>query len=157
MVVFIDRYSLLDMGQNVLVPVDRSPHSEKAFEYVLEEISDPTIILLHVINPVSVFGHASGDGNFDIEEYRQSQQRQREHAEQILKEYQEKGRERGLEVKTNIQIGKPARRILETAKEHDVDHIILGSHGRSGVGRVLLGSVAETVTRRSPVPVTIIR
>jgi nucleotide-binding universal stress UspA family protein len=145
------------MSRDILVPVDESPHSEKVFEYVLEEISDPTITLLHVINPVSVFGHASADGNFDVEEYRQAEQRRRERAEQLLEEYREKARERGLEVTTSLQIGKPAKRILETAEEHDIDHIVLGSHGRSGVGRVLLGSVAETVTRRSPVPVTIIR
>lgn len=145
------------MSRDVLVPIDRSPHSEKAFEYVLEEISDPTIILLHVINPVSVFGYASADDRFDIEEYRREEQRRREHAEQILEEYREKAREHGFEVKTAIKIGKPARRILETAEDHNVDHIVIGSHGRSGVGRVLLGSVAETVTRRSRVPVTIIR
>lgn len=145
------------MSRDILVPVDKSPYSEKAFEYVLEEISDPTITLLHVIDPVSVFGHASADGNFDIEEYRQAEQRRREHAEQLLEEYREKARENGVEVKTSLRIGKPAKQILATAEEHDIDHIVMGSHGRSGVGRVLLGSVAETVTRRSPVPVSIIR
>jgi len=43
------------------------------------------------------------------------------------------------------------------AEDLDVDHIVMDSHGRSGASRVLLGSVAETVTRRSPVSVTIVR
>ena len=43
------------------------------------------------------------------------------------------------------------------AEENDIDHIVVGSHGRGGVSRMLLGSVAETVARRSSVPVTIIR
>jgi nucleotide-binding universal stress UspA family protein len=145
------------MSRDVLVPVDRAPHSEKAFEYVLEEIPNPAITLLHVIDPVNVFGYVSADGDFAIEEYQWAEQRQREQAEQLLEEYREKARERGLEVKTTLQIGKPSKQILEAAEKHDIDHIVMGSHGRSGVERVLLGSVAETVTRRSPIPVTIIR
>jgi len=43
------------------------------------------------------------------------------------------------------------------APSHDVDHVVMGSRGRSGVGRVLFGSVAEAVTRRASVPVTIVR
>ncbi|MFW6265865.1 MAG: universal stress protein, partial [Halanaeroarchaeum sp.] len=42
-------------------------------------------------------------------------------------------------------------------EETDVDHVVIGSHGRSGVGRILLGSVAERVVRRSPTPVTVVR
>jgi nucleotide-binding universal stress UspA family protein len=43
------------------------------------------------------------------------------------------------------------------AEDHDVDGIVMGSHGRSGISRVLLGSVAETAVRRAPCPVTIVR
>jgi nucleotide-binding universal stress UspA family protein len=46
---------------------------------------------------------------------------------------------------------------VDYAAEHDIDHIVVGSHGRTGASRILLGSVAETVARRSPVPVTIVR
>jgi nucleotide-binding universal stress UspA family protein len=144
------------MGQQILVPVDGSPQSEKAFEYVLEEIPEPAITLLHVINPVSVFAYAHGD-EFDLEGYRRAEQRHREKAERMLEEHQERAAARGLTVETVLTAGKPADRILETVEDRDVDHVVMGSHGRSGVGRVLFGSVAETVTRRSPVPVTIIR
>ena len=54
------------------------------------------------------------------------------------------------------EVGKPAREILEYARSHDIDQVVLGSHGRSGIDRALLGSVAETVTRRARIPVTII-
>jgi nucleotide-binding universal stress UspA family protein len=47
--------------------------------------------------------------------------------------------------------------IVTYADENDVDHVVLGSHGRKGLTRVLLGSVAEAVVRRSPVPVTVVR
>jgi len=46
---------------------------------------------------------------------------------------------------------------VEYAEESDVDHIVIGSHGRSGVSRILLGSVAESVVRRADMPVTVVR
>ena len=61
------------------------------------------------------------------------------------------------DVETAIEVGRPAATIVEEARERDVDHIVVGSHGRTGASRILLGSVAETVARRSPVPVTIVR
>jgi nucleotide-binding universal stress UspA family protein len=144
------------MGQHVLVPVDGSSQAEKAFEYALEEIPEPRITLLHVINPVSAMTYADEE-YFDIESYRQEEQRRRERAGELFEQYRQKADEHGLEIETVVKLGKPAKRILETIEDLEVDHVVMGSHGRSGVGRVLFGSVAETVTRRSPVPVTVIR
>jgi len=56
-----------------------------------------------------------------------------------------------------MRVGRPARAIEECAEEAAVDHVVIGSHGRDGIARILLGSVAETVVRRSPVPVTAVR
>jgi nucleotide-binding universal stress UspA family protein len=60
-------------------------------------------------------------------------------------------------VETATVLGRPARAIVEYAEEEVVDAIVIGSHGRDGVARLLPGSVAETVVRRSPVPVTVVR
>jgi nucleotide-binding universal stress UspA family protein len=78
-------------------------------------------------------------------------------AEELLDEYRETASERGFEVETLLATGKPARQILDAVESEGVDHVVMGSRGRSGLGRVLFGSVAEAVTRRAPVPVTIIR
>lgn len=144
------------MGQRVLVPVDGSSHSEKAFEYVLDELPEPELTLLHVVTPVSSFGYGDED-YFDVEGYQAETKRQRERGAAMLDEYRDTATARGIDVSTVLTSGKPARRILETADENDVGHIVMGSRGRSGVGRVLFGSVAETVTRRASVPVTIVR
>jgi nucleotide-binding universal stress UspA family protein len=53
--------------------------------------------------------------------------------------------------------GHAAKTIVRYAEENDVDHIVMGSTGRSGISRVLLGSVAESVTRRAPCSVVIVR
>lgn len=60
-------------------------------------------------------------------------------------------------VETTYSIGQPAREIVATAEEVDADHVVVGSHGREGVSRLLVGSVAETVVRRAPMPVTTVR
>lgn len=53
--------------------------------------------------------------------------------------------------------GSPSRRIVEYAREHPIDVIVMGTHGRGGLDRLLLGSVAERVVRTSPVPVLTVR
>ena len=64
--------------------------------------------------------------------------------------------EHDLDLETVTEVGKPARAILEYAEDHGIDQIVMGSHGRSGIDRTFLGSVAETVTRRARIPVTIV-
>lgn len=58
-----------------------------------------------------------------------------------------------LSVETAVVEGSPSRDIVEYAAEHDCDLIVMGTHGRAGVDRWILGSVAERVVRRSSVPV----
>jgi len=62
-----------------------------------------------------------------------------------------------VEFRIETAVGKPSREIVSFAEENDVTQIIIGSHGRKGVSRVLLGNVAENVVRRAPVTVTVVR
>ncbi|HET8578062.1 MAG TPA: universal stress protein [Methylomirabilota bacterium] len=59
----------------------------------------------------------------------------------------------GVKVETELRTGRVARHIIEYAREHDIGLIVVGTHGRTGVSRALLGSVAETVVRLAPCPV----
>jgi universal stress protein A len=56
-----------------------------------------------------------------------------------------------------IQLGKPASEIVKTAREWRADIIVIGSHGRHGIQRALLGSVAEEVMRHAPCPVLVVK
>jgi nucleotide-binding universal stress UspA family protein len=62
----------------------------------------------------------------------------------------------GMAVRTEVLSGIPARKIAEYARQQRSDLIVMGSHGRTGLTRALLGSVAEAVVRRSPCPVLIV-
>jgi nucleotide-binding universal stress UspA family protein len=56
-----------------------------------------------------------------------------------------------------VRVGHPVDVILQAATDWPADLIVIGSHGRSGLGRVLLGSVAESVVRQAPCPVLVVR
>ena len=79
----------------------------------------------------------------------------------VLADAADLAEEYGANVRTTTIVewgpNRPADAILTYIDDNDVDHVIMGSHGRSGVSRLLLGSVAETVARRSPAPVTVVR
>lgn len=59
----------------------------------------------------------------------------------------------GVELETAIVEGAPAERIVDYAGDHGVDLVVMGTHGRTGLGKRLLGSVTERVVRNAPVPV----
>ena len=143
------------MEQHILVPVDTSSSSESAFEYVLEEIPRPKITLLHVLNPLTVFNYVRADG-FDYEKSHQKEQERREAVEKIFDEYRSKDAAGDREIETVIEAGDPAEKIIEYTESRGVDHIVMGSRGRSGVEEALLGGVAKAVVKRSSVPVTIV-
>ncbi|MFW5938220.1 MAG: universal stress protein [Halanaeroarchaeum sp.] len=138
--------------KKILVPLDGSEQSWTAFEYALEEFPSATVVLLHVIDPVEAgYSTTATVPGYTEQWYEQSQDR----ADQLFEEAAERADDTDLERET--EVGRPSRIIVEYTAENDVDQIVMGSHGRSGVTRILLGSVAETVVRRSPVPVTIVR
>jgi nucleotide-binding universal stress UspA family protein len=142
------------MADRVLVPVDGSEQSDHACELALEEFPGATLVFLHVINPVE----ASYSTQVSIPSRSEAwYDQQKEQAHEYIDDVAARAEERGVETERAIEVGKPTRKILQFAEENDIDHVVMGSHGREGVTRILLGSVAETIVRRSPVPVTVVR
>ncbi|MGB9956220.1 universal stress protein [Haloferax prahovense] len=143
------------MAEHVLVPTDGSPQSVAAVRFAATEWPDAELTLLNVINPADA-------------DYRE---RALSGSEEWFQAEKRKARETFAEVKAEvglvdtdrtitdrIEVGSPQKVIVEVLDDDaDYDHVVMGSHGRTGVSRILLGSVAEEVLRRSPVPVTIVR
>src|SRR5512140_2479745 len=77
--------------------------------------------------------------------------------EEIARAGQSRGRAPKLDVVTQIRHGKPYREILRFALEMNADLLVLGTHGRSGFGHALLGSVAERITRKAPCDVIVVK
>jgi universal stress protein A len=78
-------------------------------------------------------------------------------AEDDLNELLSEEKDKGINARKVVVVGQPAETIIEQAEIHDVDLIIIGSHGRAGLTRLLMGSVAEAVLRKAPCPVLIIK
>ncbi|WP_265109963.1 universal stress protein [Halosolutus halophilus] len=137
---------------HVLVPVDDSDPARAALEHAITTFPDAEITVLHVINPsISAY---DGDVPYN---FQRAVEAEEEEAERLFDAAREFGEEHDASIATETIVGAPARGIVEFADDADVDGIVLGSHGRSGISRVLLGSVAEQVVRRASVPVTVVR
>lgn len=139
------------MSRGILVPMDDSPPSTAALEYALSNHSSDTITVLHAVElstPALYAGGMSHTVNSEPEE---------EDAVEVTTEAENLAGQYGVEISTVIEKGPPARVINDHASENDMDQIVMGSHGRKGVNRLIFGSVAERVVRRAPVPVTIVR
>ena len=141
------------MGRTILVPVDGSRPSRRAVEYAIEHFPDASITLMYVMDPMIDYGRRRAFPGYREDDEFVNEREKGEHVfEDLLAQVPE-----GIDVETELLAGEPARAIVRFAEEQDVDGIGLGSHGRQGAARYLLGSVAELVVRRSPVPVTVVR
>ena len=142
----------------VLVPLDDSPMAQHALEQALADYPDADLHLLHVIDFVDAGYAASPDAGMGgyLDEWEEAA---RDRADKLFEDATSTAEAAGFagDVHTTVEIGPPSRTIVEYASEHDIDYVVMGCHGRSGVSRVLLGSVAESVVRRSPCPVLVVR
>jgi nucleotide-binding universal stress UspA family protein len=137
----------------VVVPYDGSELSKKALQHAADTHEDADIVLLHVLDFVEAGYDASPEAalpGYWQEWYEEAE----EGAEELLAKAEDLV---DADLETEIVVGRPASEIVEFAEETDADAIVMGSHGREGVSRILLGSVAETVVRRATVPVTVVR
>lgn len=146
------------MGKTVLVPIDGSPLSYRALRHALEAYSDADITALHVADLYDPGYGRDADSLYEplagSEEWYAMEE---EVANNILSEAETIASEYEREIDTDSEIGDPERIIPEFARDQDVDHIVMGVHGREDEERTLFGRVAESVVYRAPVSVTIIR
>jgi nucleotide-binding universal stress UspA family protein len=124
---------------SILHPTDFSPLARHAFEVACALALDykARLVLLHVHEPPIPVGELVPSEDPAIREY-------------LLRDLQELKPAPGVDVEYRLEIGPVADGILCAAAETQCDLIVIGTHGRGGLGRVLLGSVAESVLRKAP-------
>jgi nucleotide-binding universal stress UspA family protein len=133
--------------------MDGSEQAEAALEYAAENHPEADITVLHAYGLESA-DFAQGAVMVMNEEVREAAKKQ---ADEIFESAREIAADAGHEgdLSTVVEEGKPGTVIPEHAD--GADAVFMGSHGREGPGRILLGSVAETVVRRAPVPVMVVK
>jgi universal stress protein A len=138
----------------VLVPVDFSEYSEKAFIWALDmaEKWKAMITLLHVV-PTPPYSPVVMGSYFDPSAFERNLLADAETSARALIDRQAK---RSVPTGIKVCVGEPFQDICRIAKEERIDIIIMGSHGRTGLSHIVLGSVAERVVRHAPCPVLVV-
>lgn len=139
------------MTQRVLVAIDDSGPATAALEYALHRFNAADITVLHVMNTVEADNVLQRVLPTECEKQRDAAEQT---AETVLRDAQSHADAAGIEVTTVAVTGKPVRQILAFAEENGIDQIVMGTHGRSGLDRLLFGSLSHLVMEQSPVPVT---
>lgn len=142
------------MYKRAVVPLDGSVVAEGIIPLILEIAGplDMEVVLLRVVVPIppSVI---EGSRYVDVEDV----EKRRLEAEEYLVPITTDLRAKGVRTTTQVRRGEPTAVILAGVKEAGADLIAMTTHGRSGLGRLLFGSVAEAVLRQSDVPVFLMR
>ena len=138
-------------NKTIVVPVDFSDESLDAVKVARQQLAEQDRDL-HVIHVVPELPAATYPGL--TQDPLDDELRTREATEALQRALCETASD---EISIDVRVGDAGHRIVEFAKEISADLIVMPSHGRSGLSRVLLGSVAERVTRHAPCPVLILR
>ena len=135
------------MYERILVPTDGSANASAAMEHGLDLATrhDAEIHLLHVINT----------RRYDTSIESQVAPLRRK-GSQYIEEHVETATETDVSVTTAMELGRPAATILEYVDEHDIDLVVMGTRGRGGLARRLLGSTTNYVATHADVPVYVV-
>ncbi len=146
------------MYQRILVPIDGSPTSDQGLDEAikLSKLTGASLRLIHVLDPLTFatgfepYAVYAGDLIPRMEEV----------GNQVLQQGKERAQAAGVKADSLLFDGLAARvseTVIQQAKDWGADLIVIGTHGRRGVGRFVMGSDAEQIVRLAPVPVLLVR
>lgn len=139
--------------RRVLVPLDGSPVAEAIIPFVAR-IAQPLGLEVALLRAVPRMPPQVMEGSRVVLD---QTERLNQEAEAYLQAIADRLSETGLRVLTSVRVGDPASEILAGTRECEADLIAMTTHGRTALGRLLFGSVAEAVLRRAHVPVLTVR
>jgi universal stress protein A len=142
-------------AQRILVPTDFSAHADAALDYAIALAGklQARITVFHAIQSVPLW--VDGDMGRALPDVYLSQVEKE--VQQGLEKRQQRIQAASVPCNMLMEHGMPFQRIIDLAREQQIDLIVMGTHGRTGLQHVLLGSVAENVVRLAPCPVLIVR
>jgi nucleotide-binding universal stress UspA family protein len=136
-------------ARKILFPTDLSPVSTEALQWATSLARDTgaTLLIVHVEEPPVAYGGGELYYGLDVGD--------REQLRQSLLKVQPADPQ--VPCVHKLLVGDPARAIVQTAEDEHADLIVMGTHGRTGLTRLLMGSVAEAVVRNAPCPVLTVK
>ncbi len=139
--------------KRILVAVDGSEHSLEAAEFaasMVEKYDIPEVIMIHVV-PTTAIYEGVDVWRVNVMSFLE------DHGNQLLEEAMKKMEDEGVNVEGILAHGDPGSQIVKAARKREVDMVLMGSRGITGLASVFLGSVGERVARNAPCSVLIIR
>ncbi|WP_418285060.1 universal stress protein [Halorubrum sp. DTA46] len=142
------------MVTRILVAMDDSPLSREALAFALDTFPDADITAVHVAYPEIDMLPADVNEVYDadLDELDGVGDDMAQTVFETIREVAD-----GRELSVTFLMGETDRRLVEYTDSGGFDHVVLGTHGREGLSRLLLGSVAEAVVRQTDVPTTLVR
>jgi nucleotide-binding universal stress UspA family protein len=143
------------MFDRIIVPTDFSSCAEEAWRIAqrLAGMSGAALVLTHVLTEAPLFR----EGPFIMPKVREVFEAARSFGETALEEWVAKARAEGLSARAALRTGVAYEEIVALAVDERADLVVIGTHGRGGIDRALLGSVADRVVRLARCPVLTVR
>ena len=141
----------------IILAVDGSKFSDVAIQTVIAQArpQDAEIRVLYVLEPPSLLvAREMGSYKSALDA---AWEAERKEAQVLVQRIAELLRSKGLKATAAVEEGDPKSKIVDSAKEWRADLVVLGSHGRKGLERFLMGSVSEAVVHHAPCSVEIVR
>ena len=131
------------MFKTIMVPIDGSKYSEKAEDIAISMAKDfqGRVVAVHIIDEKLIYP-------FEILE---------EKGKKILENATNKGKNHGVEVDQVLIVGNPAHDMAKIVEKTGADMVVIGSHGKTGLEKLLMGSVAESTIKTVKVPVLLVK
>jgi nucleotide-binding universal stress UspA family protein len=145
--------------RRILVPLDGSELAERALPYAtdLARQLGATLTLLRVVNSLELTAAQSFSSYLPAEVYDAAFEDARRAAREYLEVVASRLSAEGLQVDWVVRTGDPAGEVIEHGREGHADLVVMSTHGRSGLGRWVYGSVADRVLRGGTIPVLLVR
>ena len=139
----------------IVVPTDFSDCAEQAWGLAqrLAAASGAELVLVHVLVEAPLFN----EGPFTMDRVRNVFEAARKWGQDSLDAWMSQARAKGLKARVALRTGVPYREIVDLVTDERADLVVLGTHGRGGIDRALLGSVTDRVVRLAPCPVLTVR
>jgi len=142
-----------DFYRNILIATDGSENTQRAISYGIEiaKLSGAAVYALYVVNTSPIISEYWTIGKKNVYEIIRSE------GEKAVFEVKKIGEASGVDVKEVVLDGYPSNAIIDFAENNNIDLIVMGTLGKTGLDKLLIGSVAEKVVRGSKVPVMVVR
>ena len=142
--------------EKILFPTDFSEHSKHAFSYAMSFAKEygARLYMLHIVEDVQYLANAY---MFDVPIMPSFADMEQSRLKEMQEFIDREAADSSISIETMIKHGRPFIEIIQTARDENIDLIVIATHGRSGLEHVFFGSTAEKVVRKAPCPVLSIR